>query len=73
MSTNKSMTKPNWKTMELLLYTEETIHKAVRIKNPGAEPPRLQFQQTGPNTLKFNYNSPRQMSAVAKGIIKGVA
>jgi len=73
MSTYKSMTKPNWKTMELLLYTEDTIHKAVRLKNPGAEPPRLQFQQTGPNTLKFNYNSPRQMSAVAKGIIKGVA
>jgi hypothetical protein len=64
---------PKWKTMEMLLNTETTIHTVVRLKNPGAEPPRLQFTQTGPNRLKFNYDSPRQMSAVAKGIMKGVA
>ncbi len=73
MSTYGSMTKPTWKTMEMLLHTEETIHKAVRLKSPGAQPPRLKFKKTGPNKLKFNYNSWRQMSAVAKGIIKGVA
>ncbi len=73
MSTFRAMVKPGWKTLELLLNTEETIHKAVRIKQPGAQPPRLQFQQTGPNTLQFNYNSPRRMAAVAKGIMKGVA
>ncbi len=73
MSTFRSMVKPGWRTLELLMNTEETIHKAVRIKSPGAAPPRLQFEQTGPNTLKFNYNSPRRMSAVAKGIMKGVA
>ena len=65
--------KPEWKTMEMLLHTEETIHRVVRLNNPGADPPRLQFEATGPNTLKFTYTSPRQMSAVAKGIIKGVA
>jgi len=73
MSTFRSMVKPGWKTMELLLNTEETIHKAVRLKNPGAAPPRLRFEQTGPNTLQFNYDSPRRMAAVAKGIMKGVA
>jgi hypothetical protein len=73
MSTFKVLINPKWKTMEMLLNTETTIHKVVRLKNPGAEPPRLQFTQTGPNTLKFNYNSPRRMSAVAKGIMKGVA
>jgi len=73
MSTYRPMIKPKWKTMEMLLNTEGTIHKAVRIKNPGAQPPSLKFKQTGPNTLKFNYNSWRRMSAVAKGIIKGVA
>jgi len=73
MSTYKVLINPKWKTMEMLLNTETTIHTVVRLKNPGAEPPRLQFKQTGPNTLKFNYDSPRQMSAVAKGIMKGVA
>jgi hypothetical protein len=68
-----SLIKPQWKTMEFLLHTEEMIHRVVRIQNPGAQPPRLQFEQLGPNELKFHYNSPRRMAAVAKGIIKGVA
>lgn len=31
LSTFGAMVKPAWKTMELLLNTEETIHKAVRV------------------------------------------
>ncbi len=65
--------QPGWKTMDLLLHTEETIHKVVRQRKFGPQPPRLQFEQTGPNTLNFNYDSPRQMSALGKGIIRGVA
>lgn len=69
----KSLIKPEWKTMDLLMHTEETIHRVVRQKNPGADPPKLQFSQVDSNTLKFNYNSPRKMSSVAKGIMQGVA
>lgn len=69
----RSLIRPEWKTLELLLHTEETIHRVVRLRNPGAHPPQLRFETTGPNTLKFTYTSPRRMSAVAKGIIKGVA
>lgn len=68
-----SLVKPEWKTTEMLLHTEETIHKIVRMKNPGAAPPQLAFSQTGAKQLELHYNSPRQMSAVARGIIKGVA
>ncbi|MCB0163046.1 MAG: heme NO-binding domain-containing protein [Anaerolineae bacterium] len=64
---------PAWKTMELLLHTEGTIHKTVRLKKPGAQPPRLKFEKTGPTTLRLLYTSSRKMSAVAKGIIRGVA
>lgn len=73
MSMYKPLIKPEWKTMELLLNTEETIHKVVRMRNPGAAPPRLSFSQTGPRQLLFHYDSPRQMSAVAVGIIRGVS
>lgn len=69
----RTLIKPEWKTMDMLLNTEETIHKVVRLKNPGADPPRLQFSKTGPNTLLFKYDSPRRMVAVARGIMKGVA
>ena len=70
---HKSLIKPEWKTLDLLLNTEETIHRVVRLKNPDADPPKLQFEWIGSKRLKFYYNSPRRMSAVAKGIIKGVA
>jgi hypothetical protein len=73
LSMYRSLLKPEWKTAEMLLHTEETIHRIVRIQNPGAKPPELRFEPAGPNKLKFYYNSPRKMSAVAKGIIKGVA
>jgi hypothetical protein len=65
--------KPEWKTIEMLLQTEAVIHRVVRLQNPGAEPPKLHFEQVGPKELKFYYNSPRRMAAVAKGIMKGVA
>lgn len=73
MTTYRALIKSSWTTIDMLMWTEDTIHKAVRIKEPGAAPPRLRFQQTGPNTLKFFYDSPRRMAPVAKGIIKGVA
>jgi len=68
-----SLIDPEWKSMEMLLHTEETIHRVVRMKNPGAKPPKLSFRKIGPNELCLSYASERQMSAVAKGIIKGVA
>jgi hypothetical protein len=73
LSMYRPLVEPHWRTIELLLHTEDVIHRVVRINNPGAQPPRLQFEQLGPDELKFYYNSPRRMAAVAKGIIKGVA
>jgi hypothetical protein len=73
LSMYRALVEPEWRTIELLLHTEDVIHRVVRINNPGAQPPKLQFEQVGPNELKFSYNSPRRMAAIAKGIIKGVA
>lgn len=73
MNAYKALIRPDWKTMELLLNTEDTIHRVVRLRNPGAQPPKLDFRQTGPNELLFFYSSPRRMSALAKGMIQGVA
>ena len=68
-----SLVEPKWKTMDMLLNTEKTIHRVVRMRNSGAKPPKLSFTKTGENELSFYYNSERNMSSVAKGIIKGVA
>ena len=69
----KSLIDPSWKTADLFVNVEDTIHTVVRMKNPGATPPNLKFKRVGPNELHFHYDSPRQMSSVAKGIMKGVA
>jgi hypothetical protein len=65
--------KPEWKTLDLLLNVEETIHKVVRRRNPGAEPPELHFKKINEATLEFIYESKRHMAPLAVGIIKGVA
>lgn len=68
-----SLIKPEWRTLDLLLNTEETIHRVVRMKNPGAHPPRLKFEEVAPGKLRFTYTSERKMEAVAVGIMHGVA
>ena len=64
---------PSWKTADFLTHAEASVHPVVRLNNPGSRPPVLQFERRGPNELHFHYDSPRQMSAIAKGIMKGVA
>lgn len=64
---------PAWRTADFLTYAEETVHPVVRLNNPGSRPPVLKFERRGPNELYFHYDSPRQMSPIAKGIMKGVA
>ncbi|MFK7768165.1 MAG: heme NO-binding domain-containing protein [Mariniblastus sp.] len=69
----KTTIDPSWKTEQLLLNTEGTIHKAVRIQKADARPPKLKFKSLGPGRLHFHYDSERRMPAVARGIMTGVA
>jgi len=62
-----------WGLLDFLLETEKVIHRAVRLQNPGAEPPVLRAERLGPNEVAIVYGSARSMCAVAKGIIRGAA
>ena len=73
MKTHEPLINPKWGLAEFLLNVEEAIHRVVRLKNMGAKPPRLKFEQIGPNELHFYYDSPRRMEALARGILKGIA
>jgi hypothetical protein len=68
-----SLIQPDWRTLDVLEHTEHTIHRVVRIRHPGAEPPRLHAERTGPSEVTLIYDSPRRLCAVARGIAKGVA
>lgn len=65
--------RPEWKTLDLLENTEETIHKVVRTRNPGALPPELKVARQSPTQALLEYGSERKLCQVAMGIIRGVA
>ena len=62
-----------WRTIDVIDHTEGTVHTVVRVKNPGAKPPKLQTVRRGPDEVVLVYTSPRQMCAFAIGIGKGLA
>lgn len=65
--------KPEWRTLDVLEHAENTIHRVVRMREPGALPPRLQAQRVSPTEIRMNYDSPRKLCAVARGIARGIA
>ncbi len=65
--------RPEWKTLDVIEHTEETIHRVVRLKNPGARPPELKVSRPSPDEVRIDYRSARKMCAVARGIARGMA
>lgn len=65
--------KPEWRTLEVLEHAENTIHRVVRMREPGALPPRLQAQRVSPSAIRMTYDSPRKLCPVARGIARGIA
>lgn len=73
MTVYKPFIKPEWKTLDMLEHTENNIHRAVRLRDPVAVPPRLQVRRVSPMEVVVIYESERKMCALAKGIARGVA
>lgn len=65
--------RPEWKTFDLLINTEHVMHGAVRKLNSSANPPVLNVTKVSEKLLIIDYHSKRKMSALAIGIIKGIA
>ena len=69
----RTLVKPEWKTLDLLENTEQTIHSVVRARNPGAKPAELSAVRVAPDLVDLTYFSQRRLCPVAKGIVKGIA
>ena len=65
--------RPEWKTFDVLLHTENVMHGAVRKLNSTANPPILNVTKVNNQLLVIDYYSQRRMGALAIGIIKGIA
>jgi hypothetical protein len=72
MKMSRYWIKPDWKTLDLIANTEETIHEMLRSEGSQTNPPRLQCRRAGPDQVVVTYTSPRKLCALAKGIIIGV-
>jgi hypothetical protein len=68
-----NLLKPEWRTIDVIEHTEETIHRVVRMRQPGAAPPLLKAQRTAPDEVVLFYDSHRRLCAVARGIGRGIA
>jgi predicted hydrocarbon binding protein len=73
MKMSRYWIQPQWKTLDLIEHTEETIHETLRQEGSQTDPPRLRCRRTGPHEVVVTYDSPRRMCSLAKGIIAGVA
>ncbi|MCW3077933.1 MAG: hypothetical protein JWO32_2542 [Bacteroidetes bacterium] len=69
----KKYMQPEWKTFEVLAYTELVMHKAVRKEEHNAHPPILNVSRVHDKLLIIDYHSERKMGSLAVGIIKGIA
>jgi predicted hydrocarbon binding protein len=62
-----------WTALDMLENTESVIHRAVRLQDPNAEPPKLRITRSGADQVTILYSSPRKLCAIAIGIIRGIA
>lgn len=64
---------PSWRTIELIVNTEEIIHTSLRQTDPNARPPMLKAVRRGADEVAVIYASERRMCGLAKGISRGIA
>ena len=62
-----------WRLLDLLEHTEESIHQAVRLNDAAADPPRLYVTRPRDDRVEVNYRSPRMLCGLAKGIVRGLS
>lgn len=64
---------PDWRTYDMLLNTELSMHGAVRAQEGRTNPPMLLVTKKGSRQFIVDYHSKRKMAGVVVGIIRGIA
>lgn len=69
----RTQINPSWDALDVIENAETAIHRAVRLREPNADPPRLRSIRTSPGEVVIHYDSPRRLCGVAIGIADGVS
>lgn len=64
---------PDWKTFELLLAAEKTMHETVRRELKTSQPPVLDAMRSNANEMHLIYNSERKLCFLAEGLLSGIS
>lgn len=64
---------PHAGTRPFLLSLDRVIHREVVKLYPGAQPPRMSFEEPASDVLVLHYVSERRLCAFAEGMIEGAA
>jgi hypothetical protein len=66
------LVRPEWRSLDLLQYTEDAIHQVVRHGQLGARPPVVRCRRLSPSALHLTYESSRRLCPLAVGIMRGI-
>ncbi len=65
--------KEDWNFFDLMEHVEDTMHRNLRMYNPGLHPPELAYTRISTDEVSITYNSHRKLCTFAIGLIKGFA
>ena len=65
--------QPEWKTLDVIANTEQTIHETLRKEGSNTNPPQLRCRRISADEVVITYDSPRRLCSLARGIIRGLA
>jgi predicted hydrocarbon binding protein len=73
LATYGALLDGRWRALDVIANTETVVHRAVRLQDPLASPPRLRVRRSADDEVRVEYRSPRHLCALARGIVRGVA
>lgn len=72
LSTYGHSLRSDWKSLEVLEHSEQTIHARVRHTTPSAQPPMLVTTRTTADEVVIQYRSARRLCYMALGVVDGL-
>ena len=73
LATYAPLIPAGWDVADILENAESVIHRAVRLRDPIATPPRLVTSRRDDGTIVIEYSSERRLCHFAAGLVQGIA
>lgn len=73
LDTYAAFVRPQWRALDVIEHAEQAMHRAVRLHDDDAAPPRLRVERCGEDEVVVFYDSERRLCAFGRGVIRGIA